>query len=90
MRDAVETRIEEWVFRTDYAERMLREQFGVTTLDVSASRDTASCLRSRRDGPLLARNFAKGPETARILRRRSDNMDRVRITSRPTLWCSTP
>src|SRR5260370_1725720 len=32
-RDAVETRIEEWAFRTDYAERMLREQFGVATLD---------------------------------------------------------
>jgi DNA mismatch repair protein MutS len=33
VRDAVETRIEEWVFRPDYAERMLREQFGVATLD---------------------------------------------------------
>ncbi len=33
LRDAVETRIEEWVFRTDYAERMLREQFGVASLD---------------------------------------------------------
>jgi DNA mismatch repair protein MutS len=33
LRDAIETRIEEWVFRTDYAERMLREQFGVATLD---------------------------------------------------------
>ena len=33
MRDAVETRIEEWVFRSDYAERMLLEQFEVATLD---------------------------------------------------------
>ena len=33
LRDAVETRIEEWVFRADYADRMLREQFGVATLD---------------------------------------------------------
>ena len=32
-RDAVETRIEEWAFRSDYAERMLREQFGVASLD---------------------------------------------------------
>jgi DNA mismatch repair protein MutS len=32
-RDAVETRIEEWAFRPDYAERMLREQFGVASLD---------------------------------------------------------
>src|SRR5579871_1825205 len=32
-REGVETRIDEWIFRTDYAERMLREQFGVATLD---------------------------------------------------------
>lgn len=32
-RDAVETRVEEWVFRPDYADRMLREQFGVASLD---------------------------------------------------------
>ncbi len=33
LREGVETRIDEWVFRFDYAERMLREQFGVATLD---------------------------------------------------------
>ena len=33
LREGVETRIDEWVFRSDYAERMLREQFGVATLD---------------------------------------------------------
>jgi DNA mismatch repair protein MutS len=33
LREGVETRIDEWIFRTDYAERMLREQFGVATLD---------------------------------------------------------
>ncbi len=33
IREGVETRIDEWVFRYDYAERMLREQFGVATLD---------------------------------------------------------
>src|SRR5258708_453283 len=33
IREGVETRIDEWVFRTDYAERVLREQFGVATLD---------------------------------------------------------
>jgi len=32
-RDAVETRIEEWAFRADYAERILQEQFGVASLD---------------------------------------------------------
>ena len=32
-REGVETRIDEWIFRFDYAERMLREQFGVATLD---------------------------------------------------------
>src|SRR5215472_4510062 len=29
LRDGVETRIDEWVFRADYGERVLREQFGV-------------------------------------------------------------
>src|SRR5271165_2527521 len=33
IREGVETRIDEWVFRHDYAERVLREQFGVATLD---------------------------------------------------------
>src|SRR5579862_4543718 len=33
LREGIETRIDEWVFRFDYAERMLREQFGVATLD---------------------------------------------------------
>src|SRR5579863_6572334 len=33
LREGVETRIDEWVFRSDYAERVLREQFGVATLD---------------------------------------------------------
>jgi DNA mismatch repair protein MutS len=33
IREGVETRIDEWVFRNDYAERVLREQFGVATLD---------------------------------------------------------
>src|SRR5665213_738684 len=33
IREGVETRIDEWAFRTDYAERVLREQFGVATLD---------------------------------------------------------
>ncbi len=33
LREGVETRIDEWIFRQDYAERMLREQFGVANLD---------------------------------------------------------
>ena len=33
LREGIETRIEEWAFRPDYAERILREQFGVATLD---------------------------------------------------------
>ena len=33
IREGVETRIDEWVFRCDYGERLLREQFGVATLD---------------------------------------------------------
>jgi len=33
LREGLETRIDEWVFRADYGERMLRDQFGVATLD---------------------------------------------------------
>ena len=33
LRDAVETRIEEWAFHLDYAERLLREHFGVAGLE---------------------------------------------------------
>ena len=33
LREGVETRVDEWTFRLDYAERILREQFGVATLD---------------------------------------------------------
>jgi DNA mismatch repair protein MutS len=33
LREDVETRIDEWVFRFDHAERLLREQFRVATLD---------------------------------------------------------
>ena len=33
LREGIETRIDEWVFRFDHAERLLREQFGVATLD---------------------------------------------------------
>ena len=33
LREGVETRVDEWAFRPDYAERILREQFGVATLD---------------------------------------------------------
>ena len=33
LREGVETRIDEWVFRFDHAEHLLREQFGVATLD---------------------------------------------------------
>jgi DNA mismatch repair protein MutS len=33
LRDVVETRLEEWAFRLDYADRLLREQFGVAGLE---------------------------------------------------------
>jgi DNA mismatch repair protein MutS len=33
LREGIETRIDEWIFRPDYAERVLRELFEVATLD---------------------------------------------------------
>ncbi len=33
LRDVVETRLEEWAFRLDYTDRLLREQFGVAGLE---------------------------------------------------------
>jgi len=36
----VESRLEDWVFQRDYAERILREQFGVAELTGSASTST--------------------------------------------------
>jgi DNA mismatch repair protein MutS len=79
VRDAVETRIEEWVFRPDYAERMLREQFGVATLDgfglaghpqaVSAAGAMIHYLRE---------TSAKGPEDGKHFEAALGHMDRVR------------
>ena len=79
LRDGVETRIEEWVFRTDYAERMLREQFGVASLDgfglaghpqaVSAAGAMVHYLRE---------TSGKGPENAGHLEAALGHLDRVR------------
>ncbi len=80
MRDGVETRIEEWVFRPDYAERMLREQFGVATLDgfglaghpqaISAAGAMVHYLRE---------TSGKGPKTAIISEAALGHLDRVRF-----------
>ena len=79
MRDTAETRIEEWVFRMDYAERMLREQFGVATLDgfglaghpqaISAAGAVIHYLRE---------TSAKGPEDGKYFEAALGHMDRVR------------
>ncbi len=80
MRDAVETRVEEWIFRSDYAERMLREQFGVATLDgfglaghpqaVSAAGALVHYLRE---------TSAIGPENSGRAESALGHMDRVRF-----------
>ncbi len=92
LREGVETRIEEWVFRSDYAERMLREQFGVATLDgfglaghpqaVSAAGAMVHYLRE---------TSAKGRRKRESFRRGArDTWTASGITSRRTRWCSTP
>ncbi|MBZ5641386.1 MAG: DNA mismatch repair protein MutS [Acidobacteriia bacterium] len=80
MRDAVETRIEEWVFRGDYAERMLREQFGVATLDGFGLAGHAQAVSAA--GALvhyLRETSAKGPEDSKHFETALGHMDRVRF-----------
>jgi len=79
MRDAVETRIEEWVFRTDYAERMLREQFGVTTLDgfgLSGHRKLSP--QPARWSTTCAKLRPRAPENGTHFEAALGHMDRVR------------
>ena len=79
MREGVETRIEEWVFRPDYSERMLREQFSVATLDGFGLSGHAQAVSAA--GALvhyLRETSAKGPENGNHLDAALGHMDRVR------------
>jgi len=61
--DAVETRLEEWAFRLDYADRLLREQFGVAGLEGFGLADHPEATRAA--GALvhyLRETSAKGAE----------------------------
>ena len=78
-RDAVETRIEEWAFRTDYAERMLREQFGVASLDGFGLAGHAQAMAAA--GAMvhyLRETSAKGPENGEHRESALGHLDRVR------------
>jgi DNA mismatch repair protein MutS len=78
-RDAVETRIEEWAFRTDYAERMLREQFGVASLDGFGLAGHAQATAAA--GAMvhyLRETSAMGPENGDHLESALGHLDRVR------------
>src|SRR6202790_1791092 len=78
-RDAVETRIEEWAFRTDYAERMLREQFGVASLDGFGLAGHAQATAAA--GAMvhyLRETSAMGPENGHHLESALGHLDRVR------------
>ncbi|HXC32219.1 MAG TPA: DNA mismatch repair protein MutS [Verrucomicrobiae bacterium] len=80
IREGVETRIDEWVFRCDYAERVLREQFEVATLDgfglaghpqaVSAAGAVVHYLRE---------TSAMGPENGTYSGAALGHLDRVRF-----------
>jgi DNA mismatch repair protein MutS len=78
-RDAVETRIEEWAFRGDYAERMLREQFGVASLDGFGLAGHAQAMAA--SGAMvhyLRETSAKGPENGDHRESALGHLDRVR------------
>jgi len=78
-RDAVETRIEEWAFRSDYAERMLREQFGVASLDGFGLAGHAQATSAA--GAVvhyLRETSAMGPENGDHLDSMLGHLDRVR------------
>jgi DNA mismatch repair protein MutS len=79
IREGVETRIEEWVFRSDYAERMLREQFSVATLDgfgLSGHSQAASAAGAMVH--YLRETSAKGLENGNHFDSALGHMDRVR------------
>jgi DNA mismatch repair protein MutS len=79
LRDAVETRIEEWAFRSDYAERMLREQFGVASLDgFGLAGHTQAVAAAGAMVHYLRETSAKGPENGDHLDSALGHLDRVR------------
>jgi DNA mismatch repair protein MutS len=60
----VETRLEDWIFQRDYAERILREQFGVAELTAFGIDEHPQALAAA--GAIvhyLRENAARGPET---------------------------
>ena len=77
-REGIETRLEEWVFRPDYGERMLAEQFGVKGLEGFglAGHPQAICAA----GALLhyLRETSRERPTDDIRQRRSLHLDSVR------------
>ena len=78
-RDAVETRIEEWAFRADYAERMLHEQFGVASLDGFGLAGHAQAMSAA--GAMvhyLRETSGMGPENGDPLESALGHLDRVR------------
>src|SRR5258706_9048772 len=78
-RDAVETRIEEWAFRADYAERMLHEQFGVASLDGFGLAGHAQAMSAA--GAMvhyLRETSGLGPENGDPLESALGHLDRVR------------
>ncbi len=78
-RDAVETRIEEWAFRADYAERMLCEQFGVASLDGFGLAGHAQAMAAA--GAMvhyLRETSAMSPENGDHRESALEHLDRVR------------
>ncbi len=73
----VETRLEDWIFQRDYAERILREQFGVAELTGFGLDDHVQALAA--SGAIvhyLRENSARGDEASSVEALR--HLDRVR------------
>src|SRR6266849_5871411 len=81
----VETRVEDWVFHPDYAERILREQFGVAELTGFGLDDHPQALFGA-VAHLLQQHVVRG-EIRKELR---GIQDLERLTSRITLGLATP
>jgi DNA mismatch repair protein MutS len=73
---AVETRLDEWVFRHDYAVRLLGEQFGVVSLEGFGLADHPSAVAAA--GAIV--HYLR--ETSALSERRLQHVDRIRYYER--------
>ena len=84
-REGVETRIEEWIFRREYGERMLTEQFGVKGLEGFGLAGHAQAIAAA--GALLHYLRETSAKTADESAARSPTSTPSATTNSRTHWC---